>query len=170
MITILGKLKLLNLGITPIKEPVQEMEIPERWVQPMVDEMAREIDRNILERLIRLREEQREMDRQRERIIQPINVPYQPWNPYQPNSPYQPYAPQQPFTAPWTIPNPYSPWVGDPLPNHQPYVGDPLPNHEPWTISYTTSTTMKSEDEANITVYCNAVANNLKNYARSNAK
>jgi len=167
MITILGKLKLLNLGITPIKEPVQEMEIPERWVQPMVDELARDIDRNILEELMRLHEAQRDRERQRERIIQPINVPAQPWNPYQP---FQPYQPQNPYTSPWTVPNPYSPWTGDPLPNHQPYVGDPLPNHQPWTISYATSTTLKSEDEANITVYCNAVSNNLKNYARSNTK
>jgi hypothetical protein len=163
MITILGKLKLLNLGITPIKEPVQEMEIPDRFVQPIIDDTAREIDRNILEELMRLGRERRD----RERIIQPINVPAQPWNPYQP---FQPYQPQNPYTSPWTVPNPYSPWTGDPLPNHQPYVGDPLPNHQPWTISYATSTTLKSEDEANITVYCNAVSNNLKNYARSNTK
>lgn len=154
------------MGITPIKEPVQEMEIPEQWIQPMVDEMARDIDRNILEELMRLGEQRRN----RERIIQPINVPQAPFEPFNPYQPFQPYLPQNPYTAPWTVPNPYSPWTGDPMPNHQPYVGDPLPNHQPWTISYNTSTTMKSEDEVNITAYCNAVSNNLKNYARSNTK
>jgi len=156
MIVILGKLKRLNLGITPIKEPVREMEIPERWIQPTVDEMALEINRNILEQLIRLREEDRERQRQRERIIQPINVPQEPFQPF---NPYQPYQPQNPYTAPWTVPNPYSPWVGDPIPIHQ-----------PWTISYGISTTTKSEIDFDIDTYCNAVSTELKKYARSNSR
>jgi hypothetical protein len=185
MITILGRLKLLNLGFSPIREPIREAEAPESWLEHASEELARAIDRNILEEIMRLGEERRN----REGVIQPIHIPqspFQPFQPFQPFNPYQPYQPQQPYTTPltvpnpyqpqqpyitpWTVPNPYSPWTGDPMPDHRPYVGDPQPYHQPWTIMYSTSTKMKSADEVDINIYCNAVSNNLNSYARSNAK
>lgn len=117
MITILGRLKKLELGIQDIKEPIREMGVPERWIQPMVDELAREVDSNILERLRRLFEEQRENG------IELINVPFQPYQPYQPHNPYttpEPYIINAPLTVGDPIVNPFI--VGEPFNTITPYM------------------------------------------------
>lgn len=111
------------MGFTPVFEPLREIEIPENWLMDGAAELAREIDRDIIRRLLGLGEEQRE------RVI-PINVPQSPFNPY---NPYQPQQPPPPFTAPWSVPNPYTPFTG----NNQDGIS---PYHQPWRTYYITST------------------------------